>query len=53
MTTLRACALMLLATLTSAFFIPFLLVLKLAEGVYDGVAIWKSCCESVWLGRKE
>lgn len=52
MTTLRACLLMLLATLTSAFFMVFLLVLKLAEGVHDGYAIWQSCCQSVWLGRK-
>jgi len=51
-TTLRACALILLATLTSAFFFPWLLLLKLAEGAYDGCAIWLSCCQSVWWGRK-
>lgn len=51
MRTLKAAALVGMATCVSAVFMPMLILLKVVEGLYEGVAIWWSCCRSAWLGR--
>jgi hypothetical protein len=48
---IRAVGLMALATVTSLFFFPWLVLMKVAEACYEGCVIWWSCCDSAWRCR--